>query len=176
MQTETKKFLEFNGKSVFFLAKGGTYWIAIKPICEALEVNFDRQFKNLKVDKILSQVYAKQPIPTAGGIQKMLCISERYVYGWLFSIKSDSKQLLEYKRTCYELLFEYFHGAITSRETLIREKTKDQLEVERLEAALTTNADYQRLKEIKAKAKAINTQLRQQDLDIAKEQLTLFAQ
>lgn len=105
----------------------------------------------------------------------MISLPERFVYGWLFSIKSESKELLEYKRKCYELLFEYFHGSITSRETLIREKTKEQLEEERLQLALSTNTDYVRLQEIRSRKKLINKQLVELDGQIAKEQLTLFA-
>lgn len=117
MMDAYNKFLEFNGKAVYFLAKGGTYWIAIKPICEALEVSFERQKRTVKSDPILSKGVSLQTLPTDGGMQKMLCITERYVYGWLFSIKSESKELLDYKRKCYDLLFDYFHGSITSRET-----------------------------------------------------------
>jgi hypothetical protein len=105
----TKKFLEFNGKAVYFLAKGGTYWIAIKPICEALNVNFDRQFKNLKTDPILSQICSLQPMTGADGkTHKMISLPERFVHQWLFSIKSESPQLLKYKRTCFELFFPGF--------------------------------------------------------------------
>ncbi len=173
---QTNKFLEFNGKAVYFLAKGGSYWIAIKPICEALEVDYNRQFQNLKADKILSQLFAKQQMTGADGkLYQMISLPERYIYGWLFSIKSESKELLDYKRKCYELLFEYFHGSITSRETLIREKTKEQLEEERLHVALSTNGDYVRLQEIRYKKKLINKQLVELDGQIAKEQLTLFS-
>jgi len=59
---ETKKFLEFNGTNINFLAKDGIYWIAVKPICRVLNVNYDRQYKNLKSDKILKSAYALQPM------------------------------------------------------------------------------------------------------------------
>lgn len=176
MQTEIKKFLEFNGKAVYFLAKNGTWWIAIKPICEALEVDYNRQFQNLKSDKILSQLFAKQQMTGADGkTYNMISLPERFIYGWLFSIKSESNALLEYKRECYNLLFDYFHGSITSRETLIRAKTKEEIEEDRLEGALATNQDYQQLKQIRYKKKLINKQLAELDTTIAKEQLNLFA-
>ncbi len=41
-----QKFLEFNGKNIIFLNVDGTYWIALKPICEALGVDYVRCFKN----------------------------------------------------------------------------------------------------------------------------------
>lgn len=64
MKEEIKKFLEFNGKVIHFLSVDGQYWIAIKPICRALGVDYIRQFKNLKADAILAPAYAVQPMQT----------------------------------------------------------------------------------------------------------------
>ncbi|MEM8568318.1 MAG: hypothetical protein AAGF85_17790 [Bacteroidota bacterium] len=36
------KFLEFNGKTIVFLAIDGEYWIALRHICEALNVSARR--------------------------------------------------------------------------------------------------------------------------------------
>ncbi len=55
-----KKFLKFNGRAIYFLSKDGTYWVVIKPICEALNVNYNRQFQNLKADEFLNQLFAEQ--------------------------------------------------------------------------------------------------------------------
>lgn len=41
-----EKFLKFNGKNIVFLSIDGTYWIAIKPICDALNIDADRSIKN----------------------------------------------------------------------------------------------------------------------------------
>ncbi len=60
MKKEVKKFLEFNGKNIYFLGVNGVYWIAIKPICEALQVDYISQFKNLKEDSILSSALSNQ--------------------------------------------------------------------------------------------------------------------
>ena len=60
MKKEIRKFLEFNGKLIYFLAADGQYWIAIKPICRALGVDYVRQFKNLKEDETLAPALSKQ--------------------------------------------------------------------------------------------------------------------
>jgi hypothetical protein len=137
MDNSIDKFLEFNGKVIYFLAKDGQYWIAIKPICDALKVQYVRQFKNIKQDEILSQLLSDQTMVGADNrLRKMVCLPERYVYGWIFSIRSDSPELLKYKRECYNLLFEHFHGKITSRETVIGQKTKAAIEYDKLIAAI----------------------------------------
>ena len=50
MKNSIRKFLEFNGKVIYFLSKDGEYWIAIKPICEALGVYSPRQQKTIRAD------------------------------------------------------------------------------------------------------------------------------
>jgi len=176
MKTEIKKFLEFNGKAVYFLAKNGTWWIAIKPICEAIGIDYNRQFQNLKSSQLFDQLFAIQQMVGADNrLRKMVCLPERYIYGWLFQIRSESPELVAYQKQCCDLLYDYFHGSITSRETLIRAKTKEEMEEDRLEGALATNQDYQHLKQIRYKKKLINKQLAELDTTIAKEQLNLFA-
>lgn len=175
MEQSTKKFLEFNGKSIFFLAKNGTYWIALKPICDALNVQYVRQFKNAQKHPMWSQLLSKQTMVGADKrLRKMACLPERYVYGWLFQIRSESPELIAYQKECCDLLFDYFHGSITSRETLIREKTKEQLEAERLETILCKIPEYLQYKQIDRKVKLINSSLRELDTTIQKDQLELF--
>ena len=43
MNKQVVKFLEFKGKNIVYLSVDGTYWIAIKPVCEAISINYNRQ-------------------------------------------------------------------------------------------------------------------------------------
>lgn len=174
MDNEIKKFLEFNGKAVYFLAKGGTWWVAIKPICEALNIDFDRQKRTVKADPILIKEVSLQTLPTTGGMQKFLCLPERFIYGWLFSVKSDSKQLQDYKRECYNLLFDHFHGSITSRETLIRAKAQEDRMQKHLENLLATNDHFQLLQRVRNTKKVISKKLAALDSEIFNEQIKLL--
>lgn len=44
MSEKVEKFLEFNGKTIVLLAKDGIWWIAIRPVCEALGVQYVRDY------------------------------------------------------------------------------------------------------------------------------------
>lgn len=57
-----RKFLQFNGKNIVFLNVEGTYWIALKPILEALRMDADRSIKTLKNDPILGTERSIQPV------------------------------------------------------------------------------------------------------------------
>lgn len=92
------KFLNLNGKSIFFQHHDGKFWIAIKPICELLKVDYIQVFKNLKEDKILSQLLCDHTMVGADNRKrKMISLPEKYIYGWMFSLQSKSDELYKYK-------------------------------------------------------------------------------
>jgi prophage antirepressor-like protein len=174
MKTEIKKFLDFNGKSIFFVAADGQYWIAIKPICEALGVDYERQRKNLKEDEILAQLPSEQAVVAADGrVRKMLCLPEFYVYGWIFNIQSSSPELLKYKWECYRILYEHFHGTITGRQNLLRQKAQAQLEIEQVFSSLG-NENAIRFDRARRKINQINARLRELDGETLEEERNLF--
>lgn len=175
MQDETRKFLEFNGKNINVLAKDGQYWVAIKPICEALGVNYERQRQNIQNDEVLCQLPAIQQVVAADGkLREMLCLPEKFIYGWLFSINSESDDLKKYKLECYNVLYEYFHGATTKRLTALRVKTDAEIELENLKAELEQTEVYKKFKEAESKVKGIAKELKEQDKDLLENQLSLF--
>lgn len=175
MEQKIRKFLEFNGKIIYFLAVNGTYWIAIKPICEALGVDYVNQFKSAQKDEILSGALSKHTMHDASGrLQKMACIDEKFVYGWLFSLRSKNPEFIEYKRKCYELLYEFFHGTVGNRKDIIGERTRLQLSLENAVAELSENEHYQKAKQLEGQIKEVNKKLKLLDQAIADEQLDLF--
>lgn len=175
MDNQIKKFLEFNGKAVYFLSAKGVWWIAIKPICEALGVNYNRQFQNLKSNKTLGQLFAIQQIVAADGrLREMVCLPEFYVYGWIFKIQSESKELEAYQWKCYELLYNYFHGAVSDRYQILKAKTLEEIEIETLKQQLQEKPEYKRLVELENSAKKKSKLLQELDKKAIAEQLSLW--
>jgi hypothetical protein len=174
MKNDTKKFLEFNGKTIYFVAADGQYWIAIKPICEALGVDYERQRKNLKEEEILAQLPSEQAVVAADNkLRKMLCLPEFYIYGWIFNIQSSSPELLKYKWECYRVLYDYFHGAIIGRKSLLREKAKLKIEIDSVFNRMPVQ-DSLLLSNAARKLNRINIQLRSLDGEIIQEERNLF--
>ena len=105
-----KKFLEEKNEELLFVYED-EIWIAIKPICNAININYINQFKNIQKDSILFNI-AKCFTTKKKGDQrrKRKCLPESYLYGWIFSIKSKSKELHEFKKICYKVLYEHFKG------------------------------------------------------------------
>ena len=178
-----KKALEhlpiFNGRKILTTLQNGEWYVAVKPVCEALEVDFKAQHKNILEDQILGQLSSEQTIVAADGkLRKMTCLPERYVYGWLFSIRSESPKLLEYKRTCYDLLYNHFHGMLSGRAGFIQQKSEIDLKIEKLEEKLLETDEYKEIQDLKAQkaqlSRKLSAQVKEYDVAITSTQGTLF--
>lgn len=177
MKKSTEKFLEFNGKSISFLSVDGQWWVALRPILEALNVDYIQQFKNVKNDIILSQLLCEHTTVAADGkLRKMICLPERYIYGWLFSITSGSEELIEFKRECYDVLFNHFHGGF--RGELQIEKLKNHARIEYLQRKvneqLESDPNFKEINELMAKNIKIGQQISKLDKETEKNQLDMF--
>ncbi len=170
MQNQSKKFLEFNGKTIYFLAVDGKYWIAIKPICEALGVDYKAQHKALLRDEILHQLSSDQTMVAEDGkLRKMVSLPEEFIYGWIFRIRSSSPELVAYQKECYHVLFHYFHGAITRRTELLVERSHKEHRISELKSVLEATPEFQELQELEAEKKKIPKALSALDEQIIKE-------
>lgn len=144
MENKFKKILSFNGKNIYFLSKDGQYWIALKPICEALNVNWNRQFQNLKESKFLGSAFATQQMQLDGKqLRSYVCLPEKVIYGWLMSINSENPELINYQWKCYELLYNYFQGAMTERLNVLKVKSDEETKLDKLEKELKETKVYQ---------------------------------
>lgn len=145
------------------------------PICEALGVDYEGQRKNIRSDKNLAGVPSNQTVHDASGrLQPMFCLPEFYIYGWLFSIRSNRRGLQGYKWKCYEILYNYFHGSVGGRKDLIREEVKIQMEKDRLINELSKTPEYIQLQDLNARTRKIKAELRIMDDSMFSEQLSLF--
>ena len=170
-----QNFLSFNEKTIYFKEVGNEYWIAIKPICDALNVDYIRAYKNISEDENLSQLLSEQTMVGADNKnRKMVCLPEKYIYGWLFSLRSKSEVLKQYQMKCYEVLFNYFNGAIIGRKKLLEKQADTQKKIERVEQELKSNPQYLELITLKQESEQIKQYLRKIDKQIIEETPSLF--
>lgn len=169
-----QKFLQFNGRNIVFLNVDGTYWIALKPILEALNMDADRSIKTLKKDPILGPERSLQPVQVSKNgqnqLRNMTCLPEKFIYGWIFSLRSESEELTNYKRTCYELLYNHFHGTITNRKELLLQRSELDKQILELKKSLKQEDEkYKSLQELQNKRKTVSTQLNSIDKELIKQ-------
>lgn len=169
-----EKFLKFNGKTIVFITVDGTYWVALKPICEALNVDWNRSYQNVKNDPIFAPELAKQQMQVSKNgksqLRNMTCITEEFVYGWICSLRSNNVDLSEYKRTCYKLLYNHFHGTITNRKELLQERKQIDTEIHKIKKVLKEEDEtFINLKRLEGKRKGISLKLNRIDNELTKD-------
>jgi hypothetical protein len=167
--------LQVNNQPIVLTHADGKWWVAIKPICTALNVNYDRQFKNIKEDKLLSQLYAIQHTTGADGKRyEMLCLPEKFIYGWLFSINSESEELQNFKLQCYEVLYEHFHGVLANRQHALKEKTLQERKIVELQQRIKQLPEYEELQTLLQAKKAVTATLNSLDANYVSTQLQFW--
>jgi prophage antirepressor-like protein len=174
MKDSFSRTLEFNGKNITVIHNEGKWWVAIKPICDALEVEYTRTFKNLKEDEILGQLLAEQPMVASDGrTREMLCLPEKFIYGWLFSIRSESPALKKYKLVCYDILYNHFHGALTGRIETLTERVDLDMQIIDLQDQLLQSEQFLKIQELKKRKTQLGKRLRELDAELVSGQTTI---
>lgn len=174
MKNDNEKFLEFNGKRILFSNSDGTYWVALKPILDALGLKANRYLKRTKRDYFFGRRLDTMSIQVEknGVLQgrKMICLPEKYIYGWICILNSDSKELEDYKETCYDLLFDHFRGQIGNRKELLIARNKIKSDIYKKRQELKEQQEgYQELKELESKQKQLSAQLNKLDSNIVNQ-------
>ena len=88
-------------------------------------------------------------------------------------LQSASPELLQYKKLCYEVLNDYFHGTITGRKSLLQQKAKLQIEIDSVFNRMPVE-DSLLLSNSTKKLNRINMQLRSLDGEMIQEERKLF--
>ena len=157
----------------------GTVLVPIKPICTALGIDDKAQREKISEDEDLSSTGVLSTSVGADGKEReMLCLPEKYIYGWLFTINpknvaaSARESVRSFRRQCYNILYDYFNGK--------SQRQQDLLDAERQAIARLNDIDERikesdnRTKELKAeraKAKSDIDNIRASRLD---DQPSLF--
>src|SRR5690349_7833708 len=117
------ELIRFQQSEISCQQEGGQVFVAIKPICDAIGINYQGQNKLIQEDEILGQLsYLTTTVGADGRNREMLCLPLEYLNGWLFGVntnrvKSEVRSVLvAYKRDCYKALFAHFYGHLIQKE------------------------------------------------------------
>jgi len=113
----------FHGDTITCIETPAGEFVAIRPICDRLSLNFSGQLQRLKADPDLWGVCVIHT-PSAGGTQETNCIPRSRVAAWLFKIeisrvKPEAREALRlYQREAADVLDRHFR--LRSAETSAR--------------------------------------------------------
>ena len=120
MTEQKTELVEFAQRTLVAVKRNEKVYVALKPICEALEIDYTRQYRVVTDNEVLKSVVATVATTGADGkTYQMVCLPLDYLNGWLFQIKAshfpESKRALivRYQRECYRVLAEHFQAGRT---------------------------------------------------------------
>lgn len=125
--------IDFHGDEIAVLEKDGTQYVAMKPIVEAMGLDWSGQLKLIKGDAVLSKGMVVTSIPSEGGEQDAVCLPLNKLNGWLFKIPASrysgerKAAIIRYQEECYDVLFDYFHKGGTTDPAMLRKLAAELL-------------------------------------------------
>ncbi|MBB1489369.1 phage antirepressor N-terminal domain-containing protein [Oceanospirillum sediminis] len=122
--------VNFHGQSLSVISQNNQLYVAMRPVCENIGLQWQSQFNRIKRDEVLnSTVFMMNTVAEDGKNRKLLCLPLEYLNGWLFGVdekrvKPEIKgRLIQYKRECYQVLADYWQGSLPqSSQRLIGKK------------------------------------------------------
>lgn len=122
--------VDFFGDSIWAGREGDTVIVAVKPMVEALGLDWSSQLHRIKRDSVLSEGMVVTTIPSPGGPQDSVALPLNLIPGFLFGISDERitdpevrARVLAYKRECYAVLYRHFFGPRVSPDDETAELT-----------------------------------------------------
>ncbi|MCB4228030.1 phage antirepressor N-terminal domain-containing protein [Mannheimia haemolytica] len=120
----TTQTLSFHGSDLITLKVGDVIYTAVKPIVEAMGLDWGGQQQKLSKSSVKFNCRDISMVAKDGKIRQMLCIPIKKLNGWLFSInpekvRADLKEkVICYQEECFEALYNYWHFGKAERSLI----------------------------------------------------------
>ena len=128
----TYALVPFRGDQLLTINDRGVIRVAVKPICEALGIDWPSQFKRLNRDPVLSEGVVMMTIPSERGAQETVTLPLDFVHGWLFTLdasrvrESAREAVISYQRECYKALADYWQQGTAINSRLAQREAADR--------------------------------------------------
>ncbi|QTA84860.1 phage antirepressor N-terminal domain-containing protein [Desulfonema magnum] len=117
--------VDFYGHTLITVRHNNAEYVAMKPVCEGMGLDWEAQRQLIERDQVLRQVTCKIQVVSEGKDNKTyhvdtICLPLMYLNGWLFKInaaryrENDPRRhiIIQYQRECYSVLYNYWHKGI----------------------------------------------------------------
>ncbi len=112
----------FHGHQLLTINDGNSIRVAMKPICEAIGLDWSAQFRRIERHPVLGTCVAMMATQLPGESQsrEIVTLPLDYLNGWLFGIDTNRVKpeirdlLIDYQRECFAALAAYWHQGIAS--------------------------------------------------------------
>jgi hypothetical protein len=107
-----------NHVAIQLVENNGEKWVPLKPLCDAIGIDFEGQRQRIERDEILKSIaFIIKAVAADEKEREMLCLPFKFVFGWLFTIdagrvREDIREaVVRYQLQCYNALYAY-HGRL----------------------------------------------------------------
>ncbi|TKD46660.1 hypothetical protein FCG41_01585 [Azotobacter chroococcum] len=109
--------VDFHGQSLTVLTSAtGEHLVAMKPICEAIGLDWKSQYNRIQRHPVLStcMVVTTMQMPGDDQHRELVCLPLDYLNGWLFGVDASRvkpeirERLVQYQRECFAALAAYW--------------------------------------------------------------------
>ena len=122
--------ISFNNQSLITVEQNGNHYVAMKPICENIGIQWESQYNRIRRDDVLNSViFIMNMTGSDRKNYQMICLPIEYLNGWLFGIDINRckpeirNTLIKYKKECYQALHDYWFNGKAERKTTVDDRT-----------------------------------------------------
>ncbi len=109
------KVIQFRDQPISVIPQDNQLYVAMKPICENIGIDWKSQYSRIKRHQVLNSVMVMM-ITTASDSKRydQICLPLDYLNGWLFGIDANRvrpeirDRLIQYQTECFKVLSDYW--------------------------------------------------------------------
>lgn len=122
MTTPETALVPFHGQQLLTIKDGDTIRVAMRPICEAVGLDWKAQYNRINRHPVLSTCVVMSTTQLPGDTQsrEVVTLPLDYLNGWLFGIDTNRVKpeiqglLIEYQRECFAALAAYWQQGVAT--------------------------------------------------------------
>lgn len=107
--------ISFNGQSLAAINQNQTIYVAMKPICENIGLDWEAQRQKIQRNHVLNSVACMLKATAKDGKNyETMCLPLGFLSGWLMSVEVNRVKpeirdmLIQYQLKCYDVLHQHF--------------------------------------------------------------------
>ncbi|MCX8583447.1 MULTISPECIES: phage antirepressor N-terminal domain-containing protein [unclassified Gilliamella] len=106
--------IQFHSQQLIVLNYQNKPYVAMKPVCENIGLDWAAQLKRIKRHQVLRAGMVIMTTPSKQGLQEYVCLPISMINGWLFGIETSRVKpeiratLEQYQLECFDVLYSHF--------------------------------------------------------------------
>ena len=130
MIMKTTNVTKVNGVNIFIVEDEENQMIPIRPICDALGVQYELQLNKLKEHPSFGPTISQRDMVAADGkVRSMSCLPAKKFFGWIYTINPKNvseearESMMRYQEVCSDALYDFF----MKRNKLVQEQNSIEI-------------------------------------------------